>query len=195
MARTSNTRTTSPGAIVMALGGEAPRIAEDVFLAPGAVVVGDVEIGAGSSIWFHATLRGDVAPIRVGARTNVQDGAVLHADADAPCTVGDDVTIGHGAIVHGAEVGNAALIGMGAIVLSHARIGAGAVVAAGAVVPEAMEVFPGVLVMGVPARQTRPLAAMERAALLASAERYGRNAARYRAEMKPVPGEGAPDAD
>lgn len=191
----SHVRSASSGAMVLALDEAAPRIAADVFLAPGAVVVGDVEIGAGSSVWFHATLRGDVAPIRIGARTNVQDGAMLHADADAPCTVGDDVTIGHGAIVHGAVVGDAAMIGMGAIVLSHARIGAGAVVAAGAVVPEAMEVLPGVLVMGVPARQKRPLAATERTALLASADRYVRTAARYRAELEPVPEEGAPDAD
>ena len=114
-----------PAAFVLALGSVAPRIAPDAYLAPTAVVVGDVEIGAGASVWFHATLRGDVASIRVGARSNVQDGAVLHVDAGTPCVVGEDVTIGHGAIVHGAEVGDGVTIGMGAVVLSRARVDAG----------------------------------------------------------------------
>ena len=180
--------------MVLALDGATPRIGEGVFLAPGAVIVGDVEIGAGSSVWFHATLRGDVAPIRVGSRTNIQDGAVLHCDADAPCTVGDDVTIGHGAIVHGTTVGDGATIGMGAIVLSRSRIGARAIVAAGAVVPEGADVPDGALVMGIPARLKRILDDAEQAAS-AAADRYVRNAARYRAELTPVRGEGAAGAD
>src|SRR5688572_5072081 len=94
----------APRGLVFALGNVAPRIARDVYIAPGAVVVGDVEIGAGSSIWFNAVLRGDVAPIRVGERSNVQDNAVLHVDPGTPCVIGNDVTIGHGAIVHGTTI-------------------------------------------------------------------------------------------
>jgi len=172
-----------PGAVVLPLGELVPRIAPDAFLAPGAVVAGDVEIGSGASVWFNAVLRGDLAPIRLGARANVQDNAVLHVDAGAPCLVGADVTIGHGAIVHGATVGDGATIGMGAIVLSRARVGAGAVVAAGAVAAEGVEIAPGALVMGVPARQTRLLGDAERAAAVERAARYVANAGRFRAAL------------
>ncbi len=143
-------------------------------------MVGDVEIGAGSSVWFQATIRGDVAPVRIGTRSNVQDGVVIHVDADAPCTVGDDVTIGHGAIVHGTTVGNGTTIGMGAIVLSRSRIGEGAIVAAGAVVAEGSEVRPGALVMGVPARERQLLDQDAQEASMARAGRYVANAKRYR---------------
>ncbi len=181
----SDDRRGPPAPLVLALGG-APRIAPDVYLAPGAVVVGDVEIGPASSVWFNATIRGDVAPIRIGARSNVQDSAVLHVDAGTPCLVGDDVTIGHGAIVHGTTVGNGVTIGMGAVVLSRSRIGAGAIVAAGAVVPEDAEVRPGVLVMGVPAREKRLLTDAERQASADNAARYVANAARFRAALAPI---------
>jgi carbonic anhydrase/acetyltransferase-like protein (isoleucine patch superfamily) len=172
-----------PGPLVLPLDGVAPRIAPDAYLAPGAVVVGDVEIGPGASVWFNATLRGDLAPVRVGARSNVQDNAVLHVNTDVPCLVGDDVTIGHGAIVHGTTIGDGAMVGMGATVLSRSRVGAGAVVAAGALVPEGAEVRPGALVMGVPARETRPVSEAERAEVAATAARYVRQAARYRASL------------
>lgn len=168
------------GAIVLSFEGISPRIAPDVFLAPGSVVVGDVEIGAGSSVWFQATIRGDVAPVQIGARSNVQDGVVIHVDADAPCIVGDDVTIGHGAIVHGTTVGNGTTIGMGAIVLSRSLIGEGSVVAAGAVVAEGSEVRSGALVMGVPARERRLLDQDTQEASVARAGRYVANAKRYR---------------
>jgi carbonic anhydrase/acetyltransferase-like protein (isoleucine patch superfamily) len=174
--------------LVLALDGVAPRIAPDVFLAPGSVVAGDVEIGIGASVWFNATIRGDVAPIRIGARSNVQDNAVLHVDAGTPCLVGDDVTIGHGAIVHGTTVGNGVTIGMGAIVLSRSHIGDGAIVAAGAVVAEEAEVRPGALVMGVPAREKRLLTTAEQAASAENAARYVRNAARFRASSGPASG-------
>ena len=169
--------------IVLPYGGVWPRIAADVFLAPGAVVVGDVEIGAGASVWFHATVRGDVAPVRIGARSNVQDGAVLHVDADAPCLVGEDVTIGHRAVVHGTTVGDGATVGMGAIVLSRSRVGARAVVAAGAVVAEGAEVRPGTLVAGVPAVEKRALDDERQAASAAAAGRYVGYAAAYRAAL------------
>jgi carbonic anhydrase/acetyltransferase-like protein (isoleucine patch superfamily) len=145
------------------------------------VVIGDVEIGEESSIWFNAVIRGDVAPIRIGRGSNVQDGAVLHLDTGTPCIVGDEVTIGHGAIVHGTTVGDGVTIGMGAVVLSRSTIGQEAIVAASALVPEDAIVAPGTLVMGVPAREKRVLSAAERAASRENARRYVRNAAKYQA--------------
>lgn len=168
------------GAVLLPFGGVWPRIADDAFLAPGAVVVGDVEIGPGASVWFNATVRGDVAPIRLGRGSNVQDNAVLHVDAGQPCLVGDDVTIGHGAVVHGCTVGHGVTIGMGAVVLSRSTVGDGAIVAAGAVVAEDAVVEPGTLVMGVPARPKRALTVEERERSVENARRYVRTAARYR---------------
>lgn len=170
------------GPLVLPLDGVAPRIAPDVYLAPGCVVVGDVEIGPGSSVWFNAVIRGDVAPIRIGARSNVQDNAVLHVDAGTPCVVGDDVTIGHGAIVHATTVGNGVTIGMGAIVLSRSTVGDGAIVAAGAVVAEDAVVAPAALVMGVPAKERRILDQSGLQRSLDNANRYLRNRARFLAQ-------------
>jgi carbonic anhydrase/acetyltransferase-like protein (isoleucine patch superfamily) len=172
--------------VILPFNGVWPRIAPDAFVAPGAVVVGDVEIGALASVWFHVTIRGDVAPIRVGARSNVQDGSVLHVDPDAPCLVGDDVTIGHGAIVHGTTVEDGVTIGMGAIVLSRSKIGAGAVVAAGAVVVEGQQVAPRTMVMGVPARDRGRLDAERQALLDAIPAKYVTNSARYRTAIAHV---------
>jgi carbonic anhydrase/acetyltransferase-like protein (isoleucine patch superfamily) len=167
-------------AILLPFDGVYPRIAPGVYLAPGSVVIGDVEIGAESSVWFNAVLRGDVAPIRIGKRTNIQDGAVLHLDRGTPCIVGDEVTIGHGAIVHGTTVSDGVTIGMGAVVLSRSTIGTEAIVAAAALVPEDATVAPGSLVMGVPARERRLLSPEERAASRENALRYVRNAGIYR---------------
>ena len=178
-----------PGAHVMAVNGISPRIAADVFIAPGAVVVGDVEIGPGSSVWFNAVLRGDVAPIRVGAGTNIQDLSLLHVDRGNPCIVGDNVTIGHSAIVHGTVVENDVTIAMGAIVLSRSRIGAGAVIAAGAVVPEGMIVEAGLLMAGVPAVAKRTLNPDRLAQLAEIGGLYVQNAARFRASLRNVKGE------
>jgi carbonic anhydrase/acetyltransferase-like protein (isoleucine patch superfamily) len=171
---------------VYELGGIAPTIADDVYIAPGAIVAGDVHIGAGSSIWFNAVLRGDVAPIRVGERSNVQDGAVLHVDPETPCIVGDDVTIGHGAIVHGTRVGNGVTIGMGSVVLSRSTIGERAVVAAGAVVSEDAVVAPGALVMGIPAKEKRIMDAEQQARMMLGGPRYVANAHLFRLTLKPV---------
>jgi carbonic anhydrase/acetyltransferase-like protein (isoleucine patch superfamily) len=172
--------------LVLAVNGISPKIAPDVFIAPGAVVVGDVEIGPGSSVWFQAAIRGDVAPVRIGARSNVQEGAVLHVDPDAPCIVGDDVTIGHGAIVHGTTVGNGVTVGMGSILLSRSRIGDRAVVAAGSVVAEGTVVAPGALVMGVPAREKRILDEERQLKSVAGATGYVANAARFKATLADV---------
>jgi carbonic anhydrase/acetyltransferase-like protein (isoleucine patch superfamily) len=171
---------------VYSLNDISPKIADDVFIAPGAIVVGDVEIGPGSSIWFNVVVRGDTEPIRIGARTNVQDGAVLHIDPGAPCVVGDDVTIGHGAIVHGAKIGNGATIGMGAIVLSFATVGERAVIAAGAVVAEGAEVPAGVLAMGVPAKVRRELEPELQDRMMLGARHYVENGKRFREGLKPI---------
>lgn len=172
--------------IILPFQGIYPRLAAGVYLAPGAVVVGDVEIGEESSVWFNAVIRGDVAPIRIGKRSNVQDNAVLHLDTGTPCIVGDEVTIGHAAIVHGTTVGDGVTIGMGAIVLSRSTIGKEAIVAAGAVVAEDAVVASGALVMGVPAREKRMLSAEERAASRENARRYVRNASNHQAALPDV---------
>jgi carbonic anhydrase/acetyltransferase-like protein (isoleucine patch superfamily) len=125
------------------------------FIAPGAAVMGNVTLGADSSVWYGAVLRGDMAPIVIGAETNVQDGTIVHVDEGEPCTVGRRVGVGHRAILHGCTVEDECLIGMGAILLNGVRIGTGSVVAAGAVIPEGMQVPPRSLVMGVPGRIVR----------------------------------------
>lgn len=141
-----------PGAIILSFRGVWPRIHPSVFIAPGAVVIGDVTIGEESSVWFQTTVRGDIAPITVGARTSIQDGTVVHVNGDAPVIIGDDVTVGHGALIHGTTIGSRVLVGMGAIVLSYSTIGANAVIAAGALIAERVEVPEGVVMVGVPAK-------------------------------------------
>jgi carbonic anhydrase/acetyltransferase-like protein (isoleucine patch superfamily) len=133
----------------------APTIEPDAWVAPGAVVVGDVTLASRVSVWYGCVMRGDIAPIRVGARTNIQDLTMVHVDTDQPCIIGADVGVGHRAIIHGCTIEDGCLIGMGAIVLSHAVIGEGSVIGAGAVVREGMQVAPGSLVVGVPGRVIR----------------------------------------
>jgi carbonic anhydrase/acetyltransferase-like protein (isoleucine patch superfamily) len=140
-----------------AYGERQPRIDPTAFVAPGAHVVGDVAVGPLASVWFNAVLRGDSDTVTIGARTNVQDGAVLHPDQGSPCVVGEDCTIGHGAIVHGCRIGRGSLIGMGAIVLSRAEIGEESLVAAGALVPEGRHYPARSLLIGSPARRLKDL--------------------------------------
>ena len=157
-----------------------PRLASDVFIAEGAVVRGDVTLGAGSSVWFNAVMRGDVMPITIGARTNIQDLCMVHVSSGTHATqVGDDVTVGHRAILHGCQVDQGCLIGMGAIVLDGAHVGAGSLVAAGALVPPGMQIPPHSFLLGVPARIVRQTTEQERAQFMESAERYAALAARY----------------
>jgi carbonic anhydrase/acetyltransferase-like protein (isoleucine patch superfamily) len=137
-----------------------------------AVLTGDVTIGPGASVWYGVVMRGDTAPIVIGARSNVQDNVVVHADPGAPTTIGADVTIGHAAIVHGTTVGDGSLIGMGAILLTHSSIGPHALVAAGSLVAERMSIEGGQLAMGAPARPRRALSDAEREALLEPARHY-----------------------
>jgi carbonic anhydrase/acetyltransferase-like protein (isoleucine patch superfamily) len=143
-------------------------------------VRGDVVLGEHVSVWFGAVIRGDEAPVRVGDRSNVQDGAVLHVSAEFPCIVGNDVTIGHRAIVHGCTIEDGALIGMGAIVLDGARIGKGAMVGAGAVVPPGSIVSAETLVLGIPARSVGPLTEAQRAAGPHAVANYVQRKEQYR---------------
>jgi len=154
---------------------------EAAFVAPGAHVVGDVQLGEDSSLWYGVVARGDVERIRVGARTNVQDNSVLHADPGHPCVLGEGVTVGHACIVHGARVEDHALVGMGAVVMNGAVVGAESLVAAGALVPEGMQIPPRSLVMGMPAKVRRELTPEEVEGLHASAERYVLNARAHHA--------------
>jgi carbonic anhydrase/acetyltransferase-like protein (isoleucine patch superfamily) len=174
--------------LVRAWGGKEPRLAAGVFVAEGAVIVGDVEIGPGSSVWFGAILRGDVNHIRVGARTNVQDQAILHVTGGThPTSVGDDVTLGHRVTLHGCTVKDRCLVGIGAIVLDGAVIGEDSMVGAGSLVPPGMVVPPGMLALGSPARVKRELTREEIASFRRSAARYAAYAESYRKEGFPGP--------
>ena len=164
-----------------------PRIAADAWIAPTAVVAGDVEIGAQSSVWFHCMLRGDISPIRIGARSNVQDGSILHISGGTmPCIVGDDVTIGHGAIVHAATLHNHAFVGMGAIVLDGAVIEERGMLAAGGLLPPGKVIGPGELWAGSPARLMRVMTASDLARYAQNAVHYVVLAARFRAGLRPT---------
>ena len=154
-----------------------PRLHPSAWLAPGATVVGDVTIGADSSVWYGSVLRGDVHAIQIGVRTNLQDQCVVHVTRDRfPCQLGDEVTVGHRAVVHGCQVRDGALIGIGAVVLDGAEVGEEALVGAGAVVGPGAKVPAGMLALGVPARVTRELSAEERAVQRERALEYVENA-------------------
>jgi gamma-carbonic anhydrase len=166
---------------VLPYRGMNPEIHETVFLADGSRIIGDVRIGADSSIWFNAVVRGDVCPIRIGERTNVQDNVTLHVTHDTgPLEIGSDVTIGHGAVLHACTVQNNVLIGMGAILLDHCIIEPWSMVAAGSLVKQGFRVPSGVLVAGVPARVVRAITDEERANLIESPQNYLRYIAHYR---------------
>jgi len=137
--------------------GKSPNIDKSCFIASSADVIGDVTIGENSSIWYHAVLRGDVDRIEVGSYCNIQDGTIVHVAAGFPTIIGNNVTIGHGAIIHGCTIKDGAFIGMGAIILDGAVIGEGALIGAGALVTEGKEIPPRTLVMGVPARVIKKL--------------------------------------
>lgn len=166
------------------LDGIAPQLADDAWVAPDAQLMGKVVLEDAASVWFSAVLRGDNEEIRVGRGSNVQDLTVIHTDPGFPCVIGPDCTIGHRAILHGCNIGRGALIGMGAIVLNGAKIGEGALIGAGALIPEGREIPPGTLVVGAPGKVVRELDAAARDGLLASAERYRANAARFRAGLR-----------
>jgi len=158
-----------------------PRIDSSVFIAPGAIVVGDVAIGPDASVWYQAVVRGDTESIRIGASTNIQDMTMVHADPGFPCVVGDRVTVGHRAILHGCTVEDGCLIGMGAILLNGSRVGAGSVVGAGTLLLEKTEIPPGSLVVGAPARVLRLIGESTRERLEKSWRHYCEMARRHRA--------------
>ena len=155
-----------------AIDGVQPTIAADAWVAPSAELIGDVRLGAGASVWFTAVIRADNTPILVGARTNIQEGAMLHSDPGAPLVIGVGVTVGHHAVLHGCTIADDCLIGMGAILLNHAKIGAGSIVGAGALVTEGKVFPPNSLIVGSPARAIRALGPETMAMLRASADHY-----------------------
>ena len=170
-------------AIVRSYLGKHPRIGTGVFLAETCAVIGDVVIGDQSSIWYSTVLRGDVMPIRIGARTSVQDGSVVHGTSEQfGTTVGDDCTVGHGVILHGCTIEDFCLIGMGSRILDGARVGRGSLVGAGALVTPGTDIPPNSLVLGAPARVARAVNAKEREQIAYGAHHYVELSRRYLAE-------------
>jgi carbonic anhydrase/acetyltransferase-like protein (isoleucine patch superfamily) len=157
---------------ILAYKGVMPTIEENVFIAPGAMVIGDVTIREGASVWYNAVIRADTAPIVIGRRTNIQDNCTLHVDAGAPLTIGNECTIGHGAVVHGATLGDQVFVGMKAVVLSHAHIGSRTIVGSCALVGEHKNIPEGVLMLGLPAKYVRELTEAELEHIVTSAEGY-----------------------
>ena len=160
-----------------------------VFIAPTAAVMGDVTIGAESSIWYGAVLRGDMAPIVIGSQTNLQDGTLVHVDEDVPCHIGSRVGVGHRVILHGCIVEDDCLIGMGSVLLNKVHVGPGSVVAAGAVLPEGMQVPPRSLVMGVPGRVVRPVDERLASRIAETWSHYVEQARAHRAGKFPLHGQ------
>lgn len=173
--------------MIYTLGDRQPVISEDRgFVAPGATIIGSVEIADGASIWFGAVLRGDNDWIRIGRNSNVQDGAILHTDAGIELVVGEGVTIGHRVTLHGCEIGDRTLVGIGSTILNRAKIGRDTVIGAHSLITEGKTFPDGVLVMGSPARIVRELDEDERAMLERSAAVYVDNSERYGARLKPL---------
>ncbi|MEU5195297.1 gamma carbonic anhydrase family protein [Streptomyces scabiei] len=167
-------------ALITTFGGNKPDVEEAAFVSPTSVVIGDVTLRPGSSVWYGAVLRAEFEPIVIGADANVQDNCTLHVDPGFPVSIGARVSIGHNAVVHGATVEDDCLIGMGATVLNGAVIGAGSLVAAQALVPQGMRVPPGSLVAGVPAKVKRPLTKEERELVTLNGTHYTELAAAHR---------------
>ena len=168
------------------LDGIAPKMAATAWVADSAQVMGNVELAEGANVWFGAVIRGDTETIRIGRRSNIQDGSVLHADVGKPLTVGDDVTVGHMVMLHGCTIGDGSLIGIGAVVLNGAKIGKGCVVGANSLVTEGKEFPDGMMIMGSPAKVVRPLEPHQIDGLRMSAAHYVENAARFKAGLKKI---------
>ncbi|WP_432034815.1 gamma carbonic anhydrase family protein [Streptomyces cucumeris] len=168
-------------ALIAGVGGREPKVDPEAFAAPTSVVIGEVSVAPEASVWYHAVLRGDTAPISVGAQSNIQDNCTVHADPGFPAGVGERVSVGHNAVLHGCTVEDDVLIGMGATVLNGAHIGAGSLVAAQALVPQGMQVPPNSLVAGVPAKVRRELTEEERESIRFNATGYVELARQHRA--------------
>ncbi len=161
-----------------------PTIAENVFIAPGAMIIGNVTIHEGASVWYNTVVRGDSAPIVIGRSTNVQDNCTLHVDSDAPLSIGEECTIGHNAVVHGATVGDRVLVGMNAVVLSHAQVGSNTIIGACALVGERKRIPEKALAVGVPAKVVRELTEAEQESIVESAAGYGQRAKAHRESVE-----------
>ncbi|MGL6174996.1 MAG: gamma carbonic anhydrase family protein [Cellulosilyticaceae bacterium] len=164
--------------------GKKPQIDENVFLAPDSVLVGDIHIKRESSIWYGATIRADENQVIIGEKTNIQEGVVIHESEESPTILGEGVTVGHKAIIHGAEIGDYTLIGMGSIILDGAKIGKNCLIGAGSLVTSGTVIDDGMLVIGSPAKVIRPLTSEQIAGLHESAESYVKRAKEYREEVR-----------
>lgn len=171
--------------MIYALGERRPVFEGDGhYIADNATIIGDVRLASQSSVWFNAVIRGDNDTILIGARSNVQDGSVLHTDPGFKLTVGDNVTIGHKVMLHGCEIGDVSLIGIGSTILNGAKIGSHCVIGAHSLVTEGKEFPDGVLILGSPAKVARELTEDEQAAIVRSADIYVDKAARYREDLR-----------
>lgn len=168
------------------LDGVAPQVHTQAWVAPSAQVMGQVSVGAGASIWFGTVVRGDTERITIGADSNIQDASVLHADAGLPLVIGERVTVGHQAMLHGCTVGDESLIGIGAIVLNGAKIGKNCLVGAGALVTEGKEFPDGSMILGSPAKVVRQLTPEQIEGLRQSAQHYKTNAQRFAKTLRPL---------
>ncbi|MBP6598292.1 MAG: gamma carbonic anhydrase family protein [Giesbergeria sp.] len=168
------------------LDGVSPRLADTAWVADSAQVIGNVVLDAQASVWFGAVVRGDMASITIGAGSNIQDTSVLHADIGQPLTIGERVTVGHQAVLHGCSVGDETLVGIGAIVLNGAKIGKNCLVAAGALVTEGKEFPDGSMIMGAPAKLVRQLTPEQIDSIRQSAQHYINNAERFQSGLKQV---------
>lgn len=176
--------------LIFPYGGITPRIADSVFVAPGAAIVGDIEIGEESGIWFNVSMRGDVNSIKIGARTNIQDGSVIHVASDGPAgrkarstVIGNDVTVGHMALIHACTIEDECLIGMRSVVMDGARVGKHSIIGAGALVTEGKQIPSRQLWMGSPARYVRDITDEEVEAIRHSARQYADHAALYKSKV------------
>ncbi|MBP1156955.1 MULTISPECIES: gamma carbonic anhydrase family protein [unclassified Paenibacillus] len=165
--------------MIFSLGEYKPQLNPTAYIAPGAHLIGNITMGAESSVWFNAVLRGDNAPIIIGERTNIQDGSTLHVDPGVPLHIGEQVSIGHNVILHGCTIHDGALIGMGSIVMNHAEIGEQALIAAGTLIPENKKIPPRVLVMGSPGKVVRELNEQDLQMLQFVSEHYVGQSRRY----------------
>jgi carbonic anhydrase/acetyltransferase-like protein (isoleucine patch superfamily) len=171
----------------ISINGYSPEVQADVFVAPNATLIGRVTLKKGASIWFGAVIRGDINEIVIGADSNIQDGCLLHVTHDHSLFVGDRVTVGHGAILHGCTIESSCLISMGAIVLDGAVIGSGSIVAAGAVVSPQSKIPPNSLVMGIPGKVVRPVKAQDSAMIEAGWQNYLEYAGTYQKVLQAPP--------
>ena len=172
--------------LLHAYKGIRPKLGQGAFVAPGAHIIGKVTLGQEASVWFNTVVRGDSDRVVIGEGTNIQDNAVVHTDAGSPALIGKNVTVGHGCLIHGCEIGDDCLIGMGSTILSGAKIGPGSLVGAGSLITEGKEFPPGSVIMGRPAKVVRQVEERDREAIARGAANYRQNARDYLREMPPV---------